>query len=43
MNELIKEWESIKIITTTLKINPNGIINNCKNRTKCYKNFIWKY
>lgn len=42
-NELINEWESIKIASKTLNIDQNGIIRNCKNRTKLYKNFIWKY
>ena len=42
-NELINEWESIKIASEALKFYDSGIINNCKNRTKSFKNFIWKY
>jgi len=42
-NELINEWESIKIASKTLQIPQNGIINNCKGRRNTFKNFIWKY
>jgi len=42
-NELLNEWESIKIASRTLSIDQRGIINNCKNRRNSFKNFIWKY
>lgn len=42
-NDFIKEWESIKTASKTIKIREDGIIRNCKNRTKSYKNYIWKY
>lgn len=41
--EFIREWESGKKASETLKINYIGISNNLNNRSKSSGGFIWKY
>ena len=40
---LIKEWDSIREASKTLKINLTSIWKCCKNRQKTAGGFIWKY
>lgn len=40
---LIKEWDSISLVTRELKIGGNTIVTCCKGRYKSAGGYIWKY